>query len=85
MLDLHCRQKGQNAKSNNMHISVVAGPQQDSYKQVIHNFHLKPMNNLCAICGRREDKIHCIVNNLISSGSKLSIFRIRLFERIYKI
>ena len=38
MLDLHCRQKDQNEKTLNTHILVVAVPQHEFYKQVIHNF-----------------------------------------------
>ena len=38
MLGLHCRQKGPNEKTLNAHIFVVAVPQHEFYKQVIHNF-----------------------------------------------
>jgi hypothetical protein len=38
MLDLHCRQKHPNEKTLNAHIFVVAVPQHEFYKQVIHNF-----------------------------------------------
>jgi hypothetical protein len=38
MLDLYCRQKDPNEKPLNTHIFVVAVPQHEFYKQVIHNF-----------------------------------------------
>jgi hypothetical protein len=38
MLELHCRQKHPIEKTRNAHIFVVAEPQHEFYKQVIHNF-----------------------------------------------
>jgi hypothetical protein len=55
MLDLHCRQKAPNEKTHKAHIFVVAVPQHEFYKQVIHNFNRIAMNNLCVICGASED------------------------------
>jgi len=74
MLELHCRQKDQNGKSNNAHIFVVAEPQHDIYKQVIHNFEQNAMDNLWVICGASQDMSYYILNKSTLSNLELSIY-----------
>jgi hypothetical protein len=75
MLDLHCRQKASHRKCVNVHIFVVARPQHELYTQVIHNFHSTPLDNMCVICGVKQDMCDCNAMRLALAVREFLIFK----------